>query len=252
MAGRHCAEGVDVVVPAALRFLLPGRDRSAGMRRLRFDPDATIGHLVQAAGVPLTEVAGLRLDGVPTDPRARTAPGSRIEVTEAVRPENAPGGGFLLDVGLGALARRMRLLGLDVAWCNDADDPDLVARAVAEDRVLLTQDRRLLMRRALPRGALVRGSRPDDQLSDVLDRFTLDLAPLTRCTACGGVLRPAPKEEVAHLLEAGTRRTYDEFVRCRTCRRVYWHGAHARRIRSVIERARAMSPPTGAGEPNRG
>jgi uncharacterized protein with PIN domain len=242
---------VDVVVPAALRFLLPGRDRSAGMRRLRFDPDATVGHVVQAAGVPLTEVGGLRLDGVLTDPRARTSPGSRIEVTEVARPESPPGGGFVLDVGLGALARRMRLLGLDVAWRNDADDPDLVARAVAEDRVLLTQDRRLLMRRALPRGALVRGSRPDDQLADVLDRFSLDLAPLTRCTACGGVLDPVPKEEVAHLLEAGTRRTYDEFVRCRACRRVYWHGAHARRIRTLIEHARMFSPPAGAGEPNR-
>ena len=251
MTGRHGAACVDVVVPAALRFLLPGRDRSAGMRRMRFDPDATVGHLVQAAGVPLTEVAGLSMDGVPTTAEARTAPGSRIEVTEAVRPESTPGGGFLLDVGLGALARRLRLLGLDVAWSNDADDPDLVARAAAENRLLLTQDRRLLMRRALPRGALVRGSRPDDQLADVLDRFTLDLAPLTRCTACGGFLDPVPKEQVAHLLEAGTRRTYDEFVRCRACRRVYWHGAHARRIGTLIERARKMSPPAGARGPNR-
>jgi uncharacterized protein with PIN domain len=231
-------EGVDVVVPAPLRFLLPGRDRHCGMRRLRFDPDATVGHLVQAAGVPLTEVGGLRLDGAATTAAARTAPGSRIEVAEVAHPERPPAGGFLLDVGLGALARRMRLLGLDVAWSNDADDPDLVARAVAEDRVLLTQDRRLLMRRTLRHGALVRGSRPDDQLTDVLDRFAPEVAPLTRCTACGGVLAPVPKQEVAHLLEPGTRRTYEEFVRCGTCGRVYWHGAHGRRIDELIERAR--------------
>jgi uncharacterized protein with PIN domain len=230
-------ECVDIVVPPPLRFLLPSRDRHRGMRRLRFDPDATVGHLVQAAGVPLTEVSGLLLDGAATTAAARTAPGSRIEVAEAARPEAPPGGGFLLDVGLGALARRMRLLGLDAAWSNDADDPDLVARAVAEERVLLTQDRRLLMRRALARGALVRGSRPDDQLADVLSRFAPPLAPLTRCAVCGGELRRVPKQEVADLLEPGTRRTYEEFVRCRGCGRVYWHGAHFRRIEAMIASA---------------
>jgi uncharacterized protein len=225
---------VEVAVPPPLRFLLPGRDRSRGRRRLPLDPDATVGHLVQAAGVPLTEVGELRLDGVPTAPHARTAPGSTIEVTEAPRPEPVPPGGFLLDVGLGALARRLRLLGLDVVWSNDADDPSLVARAAAEDRVLLTQDRRLLMRRALPRGALVRGIRPDEQLADVLDRFAPEVAPLTRCTACGGVLAPVRKEDVAHLLEPGTRRSYERFVRCASCSRIYWHGAHAGRIDALI------------------
>jgi len=230
---------VEVVVPAPLRFLLPARDRSSGMRRMAFHPDDTVGHLVQAAGVPLTEVGALHLDGVAVEPGSRTSPGSRIEVTDTARPEPRPEGGYLLDVGLGTLARRLRLLGLDVAWSNDADDPDLVARAVAEDRALLTQDRRLLMRRALARGALVRGSRPDDQLADVLDRFAPDLAPLTRCTACGGATRPVTKEAVAHLLEPGTRRTYTDFARCRDCGRIYWHGAHAARIEGLIQRARA-------------
>jgi uncharacterized protein len=230
-------EGVEVVLPPPLRFLLPPRDRSRGARRMGFDPDATVGHVVEAAGVPLTEVGELRLDGVATGPSARTAPGSTIEVTEAPRPQPGSPGGFLLDVGLGALARRLRLLGLDAAWSNDADDPDLVVRAAAEDRVLLTQDRRLLMRRALRRGALVRGSRPDDQLADVLDRFALEFSPLTRCTACGGVLAPVDTAEVAHLLEPGTVRSYAEFVRCRSCRRVYWHGAHAARIDAIIRTA---------------
>jgi uncharacterized protein with PIN domain len=204
------------------------------MRRLRFDADATVGHLVQAAGVPLPEVGGIELDGEPVPPSARTRPGGTIEVTEVVRPQAVAAGGFLLDVGLGALARRLRLLGLDAAWSNHADDPELVARAVAEDRVLLTQDRGLLMRRALRSGALVRGSDPDEQLADVLDRFAPRLAPLTRCTACGGALRPAPKVEVAALLEPGTWRTVEEFARCTVCERIYWHGAHARRIDALL------------------
>jgi uncharacterized protein with PIN domain len=244
--------GVEVVVPPSLRFLLPGRDRSSGRRRMAFDPDATLGHLVQAAGVPLTEVGELRLDGVPADVATRTAAGTTIEVAEAPRPERVPPGGFLLDVGLGALARRLRLLGLDAAWSADADDPDLVARAVAENRVLLTQDRGLLKRRALPRGALVRGSRPDDQLADVLDRFAPDLAPMTRCTACGGVLAPVPKESVADRLPAGTLRSYEDFSRCATCGRIYWHGAHAGRIRALVEQARTIRASDHEPGPTRG
>jgi uncharacterized protein with PIN domain len=237
------APQVVVRVPDALCFLLPPRDRATGERRLPFDPDATVGHLVQAAGVPLTEVGELTLDGAPVGRADRAAPGSVLEVAEALRPEPPTAGGFLLDVGLGTLARRLRLLGLDVGWSNDADDPALVARAIREERVLLTQDRRLLMRRALgragqARGALVRGSAPDDQLDDVLDRFAPRLDPLTRCTACGGPLEVVAKEDVAALLPPGTRRTYDDFSRCRACGRVYWQGAHARRIAAVVSAAR--------------
>jgi uncharacterized protein with PIN domain len=227
------ADAVDVVVPAPLRFLLPGRDRHRGVRRMRFDPDATVGHVVQAAGVPLTEVGGVRVDGGPVPLPARTRPGAVLEVDPVARPQPVPPGGFLLDVGLGTLARRLRLLGLDAAWSNDAEDADLATRAVAEERVLLTQDRGLLMRRGVP-GALVRGSRPDDQLADVLDRFAPSLAPLTRCTACGARLEPVAKADVADRLPPGTRRTFDDFSRCPACGRLYWRGAHARRIDALI------------------
>ncbi len=222
-----------------LRWLLPPRLRGAGERQLGFDPDATVGHLVQAAGVPLTEVGNLVLDGAQARPDARTRPRSVVEVHPAPRPQPVPRGGFLLDVGLGALARRLRLLGLDAAWSNAADDPDLVAQAVGEVRVLLTQVRRLLLRRTLPLGALVRGSDPDDQLVDVLDLFVTRFAPLTRCTACNGALGPVPKTEVADQLEPGTRRSFDAFSRCTRCGRVYWRGAHARRIDALVARAGA-------------
>jgi len=178
------------------------------------------------------------VDGVPVSPSARTAPGAVVDVDPAARPQPVPAGGLLLDVGLGSLARRLRLLGLDVAWSNDAGDADLVERARAEDRVLLTQDRGLLMRRALTAGALVRGAGAGEQLADVLDRFAPALAPLTRCTACGARLAAVAKAEVADLLPPGTRRSYDEFSRCTACGRVYWRGAHARRIDDIVARAR--------------
>ena len=232
-------DGVRVRVAPELVFLLPAGSRAAGVRRLGFDPDATVGHVVQAAGIPLTEAGELSVDGRPVAVTARTTPCSTVDVAAAPRPQPAPPGGFLLDVGLGALARRLRLLGLDAAWSADADDPDLARRAVAEQRVLLTQDRGLLKRRSLGRqgGALVRGTGPDEQLADVLDRFAPALAPLTRCTACGAPLESVAKADVADLLPDGTRRSYDDFSRCPACGRVYWHGAHARRIGALVRKA---------------
>ncbi|PRY47722.1 hypothetical protein LY71_11279 [Geodermatophilus tzadiensis] len=245
MARTPGAAAVTVAVDDALRPLLPARDRAAGRRLLAADPDATVGHLVQAAGVPLTEVGALLVDGVPVPRDARPPAGATVAVRPVPRPQPVPPGGFLLDVGLGALARRMRLLGLDTAWspearAPDADDAELVAAAVAGDRVLLTQDRGLLMRRALPAGAWVRGATPDEQLADVLDRFRPPLAPLTRCSTCNGLLAAVDRAAVEAALEPGTRRTATDFSRCADCGRVYWRGAHARRIDALVDRARAL------------
>ncbi|MBM7806694.1 hypothetical protein JOD57_002531 [Geodermatophilus bullaregiensis] len=132
---RLSAGGVVVTVDDALRPLLPARDRAAGRRVLPADPGTTVGHLVQAAGVPLNEAGELPVDGPP-------------------------------------------------------------------------------------------------------------LAPLTRCPACNGQRAAVDAAAVADRLEPGTRRTATVFSRCARCGRVYWRGAHARRIDALVARARAL---TGRG-----
>jgi len=133
----------------------------------------------------------------------------------------------------------LRVLGIDAAYRNNAADAELVREGAAQCRIVLTQDRGLLMRRALWAGAYVHGDQPDDQLADVLDRFAPPLTPGTRCTVCNGLLATVAPEEVADRLEAGTRRCYAEFARCRACARLYWHGAHGRGLARIVERARA-------------
>jgi uncharacterized protein with PIN domain len=200
------------------------------------DGTATLGHVVESIGVPLTEVGELRVDGRPAGPELVPGAGAVVEVRPARRPQEVPGwaGGFLLDVHLGALARRLRLVGVDAAYRNDADDDELVTWAGAQRRVLLTQDRGLLKRRALWAAAHVRGSRADGQLADVLDRFAPPLRPWSRCTACNGELVAVAKHEVEDRLEPGTRRRYDRFARCVACGRIYWHGAHGRRLDAMV------------------
>lgn len=240
---------LQVDVATDLRFFLPSRRRT-GVVTVPSDADATLGHVVESLGVPLTEVGALELEGsaVPADARADAVGMLRVHPVRRPQRVRTDPPRFLLDVHLGSLARRMWLLGLDAAYTNDATDDELAARAGAEERVLLTQDRGLLRRRAVTCGAFVRGAGAAAQLDDVLDRFVPPLDPWTRCGACGGVLRAADADEVAPLIRAGTRRTYTSFARCSACGRPFWRGAHSGRLDEVVERARRLvSARRGAG-----
>jgi uncharacterized protein len=201
------------------------------------DGVSTLGHVIESIGIPLTEVSGVLVNGRPAERAYRPRGGDTVEVRSVLRPQRLDDARFLLDVHLGTVARRLRLLGIDAAYHRHADDDDLIEEANAERRVLLTQDRGLLRRRKLWRGAYVRGANPDAQLTDVLDRFAPALAPWTRCTACNGTLVPARKEDVEPQLKPGTRRTYVAFARCQACGRVYWRGAHSSRLEATIDRA---------------
>ena len=225
-----------VTVAAELRmFLRPGRRN--GPVSVVCDGVSSLVHVVESLGVPRTEVGGLTVNGS-AEPLGYLPHGGDVVAVLAVpRPQRAGSASFLLDVHLGALARRLRVLGVDAAYDNDAADDDLVRQANTERRVLLTQDRGLLCRRQLWAGAYVRGARPDDQLRDVLDRFVPPLAPWTRCTACNGHLQPVAKPAVERFLKPGTRRTYDEFAQCQSCGRVYWRGAHAGRLQAIVDGA---------------
>ncbi|MFR9675185.1 Mut7-C RNAse domain-containing protein [Streptomyces sp. TR06-5] len=234
---------IRVQVAPELRFLLPAVHRHGDVS-FGHDGTSSLGHVVEALGVPLTEVGLLTVDGREVPPSHRPVDGEHAEVHPVHRPQHLPPEAprpprFLLDVHLGTLARRLRLVGVDAAYRNDSDDDALLRQANEEKRVLLTRDRGLLRRHALWAGAHVRGSSPDAQAADVLDRFAPALRPWSRCTACNGLLAPVRKADIADRLPPGTRRTYDTFRRCGTCGRLYWPGAHHARLRARVEAALA-------------
>lgn len=227
--------------PSLHVFLGPAHRRADRPGPARIDRVSSLGHLVEALGVPLTEVGGLRVDGAAAEPGYVPTGGERVEVAAVAKPQHVEGPlRFLLDIHLGTLARRLRLLGVDTAYENpDIGDAALAARSAAEHRVMLSRDRGLLRRRELFAGAFVYSHRPEEQLDDVLERFAPPLAPWTRCTACNGLLRQTPKESMHGILPGGTERTYDTFARCTDCGQAYWRGAHAERLDAIV--ARAMS-----------
>ena len=115
--------------------------------RVALDGTSSLGHVVESLGVPLTKA---RVSGQRQAVRTRYRPGNGDVVTvEAVRGQSHWRARFVLDVHLGTLARRLRLVGLDAAYANDAADDVLIEQANAGRRVMLTQDRGLLRRRQL-------------------------------------------------------------------------------------------------------
>jgi len=211
--------------------------------------------VIESLGVPHTEVDLVLVGGRSVAFSHRLIAGDRVSAyppfadldvatLSLVRPPPLSELRFLLDVHLGALANRLRLLGLDAAYRNDADDAELAAEAATDQRVLLTRDRGLLMRASVFHGQLLRSHDPDTQALEVVRRFELFdvLRPFSRCLRCGGPLATVAKAEVIDQLEPGTARSYDTFTRCDDCAQVYWPGAHHDRLATFVNQLRAAAP----------
>jgi uncharacterized protein with PIN domain len=146
---------------------------------------------------------------------------------------------FLADCNVGRLARWLRALGYDADYAPRLDDPQLVATALAQGRVLLTRDAQLMQRRPIATGqlraVLLREDQVDNQLRQLRSELGLDgKAALTRCLECNLELEPRQKAEVADRLPPYVRATQGRFSACPGCQRVYWPGTHWDRMRARI------------------
>lgn len=237
-ADRVTTAQITVDFAPELRLFVAAAQR-AGRSAVRIDGSSTLGHIVESLGVPLTEVGALLVDGRPVDSAHLPADGEAVSVRAVVRPQHiAEPLRFLLDIHLGTLARRLRLLGIDAAYEKpDIGDAALATRSALEHRILLSRDRGLLRRREIFAGAYIYSHRPTEQLDDVLSRFAPPLAPWTRCTACNGLLRVTDKQTLRGQLPDDTERTYEAFAQCIDCGRTYWKGAHHASLDAIVTHA---------------
>lgn len=237
---------VDVRPYAELNDFLPPAIRGTTVRR-PFRSHQTVKDVIEALGIPHTEVDLILVDGESVGFDHRPYAGARLAVYPVfesldiarvgrLRPAPLREPRFVVDVNLGRLARLLRLLGFDASFDPALDDVALADVSAAEHRILLTRDRRLLTRRAVTHGVYVRSDQPVEQVVGVLRRLDLGtrLAPFTRCLRCGGRLATVDKADVLERLEPLTRRHYDDFARCDECSQVYWHGSHHRRLQELV------------------
>jgi uncharacterized protein with PIN domain len=236
-----------------VRFYAELRDFLAPAPLGRIDRDfrepGSVKDVIESYGVPHTEVEVILANGQSVDFGYQVVDGDRISVYPVfesfdvsplvrVRPQPLREVRFVLDVHLGRLARRLRLLGFDCHYRLDASDDDLVAISTTERRILLTRDLGLLKRKAITHGTFVRATDPREQVREMVRRFQLAerIAPFTRCLACNGPLEAVAKADVEQRLPPMTA-AYDEFSAAAATRPI--GGCSPRRTdgRQAIEQA---------------
>ena len=252
------------MTPFAIRLTFHGdlsfffRSKASTIER-QLSERTSIKDVIEACGVPHTEVDLILVNGQPVDFAAVLAqdvgvdvyppnethsplfPEDRLQVRYIEK--------FVADGHLGKLVRDLRLLGIDVAYDPAADDRQLVRTASDQERSLLTRDRRLLMHAAVRHGYYPRSQDPLEQTVEVLRRFRLAsvLTPFSRCLRCNAPLEPAEKANVLGQLEPLTKIYYDQFRRCRGCGQVYWSGSHFEKLQKRIEIIRSRFAGETAG-----
>ncbi|WP_374581840.1 Mut7-C RNAse domain-containing protein [Pseudoduganella sp.] len=198
---------------------------------------ATTKHMIEALGVPHTEVGTVLVNGAPAGLAHLLRDGDRVEVLPppaGCAAAQAPR--FVADAHLGGLARLLRMAGFDTLYDNNIDDPTVATLSADEGRIALTRDRDLLKRRGITQGCYVRALKPALQFAEIFQR--LDLAPSARpftlCLACNAPLRPVAKAAIAGRLPPSVRAAHDEFLTCDVCRGVFWRGSHWRRMAALL------------------
>ena len=147
---------------------------------------------------------------------------------------------FLADAMLGRLARWLRVIGADtIQLPTDAPDVALVARARADERVLLTRDRHLLRELRPHRELAIRSTVPLVQLGEVVQAFGIRRPAelLTRCLLDNTPLVEMTPAEIVEQVPPNSRELTGPMRRCPTCGRAYWRGSHVRRMEAALESA---------------
>lgn len=233
---------------AELNELLPPTKRGSCFVH-GFDTAASLKDVIEALGVPHTEIGLILINGESVDFSCRLNDGDRISVypifrsldinpLTRVRPAFKGERRFVLDNHLGRLAAYLRMLGFDSLYRNDYRDEELARISANQQRTLLTRDRGLLKRSIVIHGYLVGETHPHHQMMEVLSRFDLfaSISPFRRCLHCNAPLQAVPKESIQHRLLPKTEQHYDEFHICRECDRIYWKGSHYQRMQGLIAR----------------
>jgi uncharacterized protein with PIN domain len=211
---------------------------------------STTKHMIEALGVPHTEVALILRNGLPDGFDTLVSDADFIDIypprmmpraLEIMHPLRAPLRletlRFIADAHLGGLAQLLRLAGFDTRYDNHFPDDEIEQLALTEHRVVLTRDRELLKRRSLVHGCYVRTLQPDAQWREVATRLGLaqHVRPFRLCLMCNAPLRRASADEVSDRVPEGVLERHARFVTCDVCRRVFWEGSHWKRMRARIE-----------------
>ena len=209
---------------------------------------ASVKDVLESLGIPHPEIGRLTINGREVSLATLVVDSDRVEVFGLVAPVDVLVDSplrsalvdirFVVDINVAKLAALLRMAGFDTHYDPKLDDAELAELSQREQRIALTRDRCLLMRKVVEHGHLIRACRPEEQLAEVVSLYGLAdrLQPFSRCLLCNGMLDPVDKSEVMHRLEPLTNKYYDTFCRCQGCDKIYWAGSHRVRMAQILAR----------------
>ncbi len=203
---------------------------------VEFRGPQSLKHLIESLGVPHPELGSVLVKGQVRPVSSIAQDGDEVEVYPI--PNGCPiEPRFLLDNHLGRLAAYLRMLGFDCLYHNEYSDEELAGILEMEERILLTRDRRLLMRKVVRYGYCPRSLDSREQLTEVIERFDLltRITPFHRCLRCNHRLETVPKEAVLDRLQPLTKLYFDEFQICPNCKQIYWKGSHYEQMERLLK-----------------
>jgi len=143
---------------------------------------------------------------------------------------------FIADAMLGRLARWLRIIGYDTVYLKHTTDSVIVARAIRDNRIILTRDRHFEKMKAAKNRLIISSTRLADQVQEVVTAFQLNTKEyiFTRCAECNTLLIHIDKAEISDKIPVYVARTQDKFSQCPTCQRIYWAGTHLEMMKKKI------------------
>ena len=143
---------------------------------------------------------------------------------------------FIADCHLGKLTKYLRLMGVDTLYFPHIEDDELIIMANDENRIILTRDRSLSLRKNVP-VFFLEPTDTKEQLKTLIEYYTLKEhpAPFSRCIVCNTPLQVIEKEKIIDKVPEKVKKYFDYFEYCPTCDRIYWQGDHYRHMMEFLE-----------------
>ena len=142
---------------------------------------------------------------------------------------------------MGKLAKWLRMMGYDALFFEGSSDSQMIAMAMAENRVILTRDTQIMRRRVVTNGrlkaVLIQSDEPERQMRQVMDTLRLDcqFQPFSICLECNQPLVERSREQVRDQVPPYVFQTQSQYMECPACHRIYWRGTHWQAMTRKLE-----------------
>jgi len=242
------------VQEAIFRFYEELNDLLAPQRRrtdfrVEFNRKESVKDMIEALGVPHTEVDLILVNGRSVDFNHFLQDKDRISVYPLFESLNIQGltrlrefplrkTRFVADTNIGDIVKYMRVLGFDV-YCDTSLSPrQVVEVSNREKRIIVTKSRKLLKFKEVSHGVLICPGTVQQQIEGIINRLDIrdDVRPFSRCLCCNNLLIEASKKMIEERVPPKARASCDGYSYCESCDKVFWKGTHHIKMTKVIGR----------------